>query len=62
MKYSFCTQNETVQHLLFDCCLARNIWRIVYFALNIERPNNINHIKGNCVANKNTAYRQKKIS
>lgn len=61
MKYSFCNQNETVQHLLFDCCLARNIWRIVYFALNIERPNNINHIKGNCVANKNTAYRQKNL-
>jgi hypothetical protein len=32
--------------MLFDCCLAQNIWRIIYFALNIERPNNINHIIG----------------
>jgi hypothetical protein len=38
MKYSFCNQNETIQHLFFYCYIARNIWRIISFALQIERP------------------------
>lgn len=43
MKWCFCNQNETIQHF-FDCYLIRNIWSIIYLALNIERPININHI------------------
>jgi hypothetical protein len=59
LKCRFCNQNESIQHLFFDCYLARNIWRIIYFALNIERPNNINHIIGSWIANKGTTHRKK---
>jgi hypothetical protein len=45
--------------MFFDCYLATNIWRIIYFALNIERPNNINHIIGSWIANKGTTHRKK---
>jgi hypothetical protein len=58
LKCSFCNQNVSIQHLLFDCYLARNIWRIIYFALNIERLNNINHIIGSWIANKGTIHRK----
>lgn len=44
-------QNDTIHHLFFDCYPAKNIWRIIYFALHIDRPNNINHITENWVAN-----------
>jgi hypothetical protein len=46
MECSFFNQNQTIGHLIFDYCLAINIWRIVYFPLNIERPNNINRQLG----------------
>jgi hypothetical protein len=46
LKYSFCNQNETIQHLFFDCYLARAVWRVIFIALNIDNPNNINHIIG----------------
>ena len=37
-KCGFCNHDEDIQHLLFDCYLARAIWRIIFIALNIERP------------------------
>jgi hypothetical protein len=45
--------------MFFDFYLARNIWRIIYFVLHIERPNSINHIIMNWAANKGTAHRKK---
>ena len=59
MKCCFCNQNETIQHIFFDCYLIRNIWRIIYFAFNIERPININHIIENWATNKGIAHRKK---
>jgi hypothetical protein len=44
LKCSFCNQNESIQHLFFDCYLAKTVWRIIYFALKINQPVNINHI------------------
>jgi hypothetical protein len=54
MKCSFCDQIESIQHLFFDCYLARNIWRINSFALHIERPFSINHLTRNWYANEGT--------
>jgi hypothetical protein len=61
LNCSFCNQNETIQHFFFDCYLARNIWRIIYFALHVERPISINHLTRNWVANKGTSYNNKKL-
>jgi hypothetical protein len=41
------------------CYLIRIIWSIIYFALNIEKPININHIIENWATNKGIAHRKK---
>ena len=43
----FCDQDETIQHLLFSCPLAKMIWRIVYMAFSIRPPNDIRNLFGN---------------
>jgi hypothetical protein len=50
-----------IQHLFFDCNVARNIERIINFALHIERPSSINHLTGNWYANKKTTHRKKHL-
>jgi hypothetical protein len=25
----FCSENETVMHLFYECCVARNLWELV---------------------------------
>jgi hypothetical protein len=57
MKCYFCN-HETIQHI-FYCYLTRNIWRIIYLALHIERPININHIIVNWATNKGITHRKK---
>jgi hypothetical protein len=47
------------QHLFFDCYLARNIWRVIFFALHIDRPYSINHVMGAWESNKGTAHKKK---
>jgi hypothetical protein len=34
----FCTQLESIQHLLFDCHFARFLWRAVHVTFNIDIP------------------------
>jgi hypothetical protein len=50
LKCSFCNQN--IQHPFFDCCIAKTIWRIIYFTLKIDPPVNINHIIEDWESNK----------
>jgi hypothetical protein len=45
-KCSFCTQNETIDHLFFHCQLAKFIWRLVRITCGVRPPNNIRHIFG----------------
>jgi hypothetical protein len=59
LKCSFCNENENIQHLLFDCYLARNIWRTIFFALHIDRPSSTNHIMGAWESNKGIAHKKK---
>jgi hypothetical protein len=35
---------ETIQHLFFDCQIARIMWRIVQVSFNIAPPVNIAHM------------------
>ena len=43
----FCDKNETIQHLFFDCPLARTIWRIVFMTFSISLPTNVINLFGN---------------
>ena len=43
---SFCDTEETIQHLFFECPLAKIVWRIVHMAINITPPKNITHLFG----------------
>jgi hypothetical protein len=49
-----CDQNENIQHLFFDCYIAR-----VFIALKIDRPANINHIIGSWQTSKGNAHKKK---
>jgi hypothetical protein len=54
----FSNRNESIQHLFFYCYIAKNIWRIIYFALKIEMPININHIIGSWTSNRDMGYKK----
>jgi hypothetical protein len=58
LKCSFCNQNESIQHLFFDCYLAKTVWRIIYFVLKIDQPININHIIGDWESNKGCMHKK----
>lgn len=36
ISYLFCAENETVQHLFFDCCVATLMWRHVSEIFDIQ--------------------------
>jgi len=42
----FCSSNETIAHLFFDCHVARLLWRIIHITFGIKRPSNIVHMFG----------------
>jgi hypothetical protein len=43
---SFCHKEETVQHLFFDCHLARTIWSTIQVATNLYLPYNVSNMFG----------------
>jgi hypothetical protein len=55
---SFCNRNESIHHLFFDCYMANNIWRLIYYALKIDRPVSINHIIGSWGSNMSPGYKK----
>ena len=44
VKCSFCNLSESIQHLFFNCPLAKFVWRIIAVAFNIISPRNFRHI------------------
>jgi hypothetical protein len=44
LKCCFCNMGETIQHLFFDCPMARFMWRIAQVFFNITPPMNIEHM------------------
>jgi hypothetical protein len=50
---NFCSNKETIQHLFFDCTLAKFIWRAVYLVAGLPPPNNIRHMFRSWVCNMN---------
>jgi hypothetical protein len=43
-KCVFCTCEETIQHLFFDCRYASFLWRALQFTFGIHRPASINDL------------------
>ena len=43
----FYSSDETIQHLFFDCHVAKFLWRDVQFALDLNPPHSIAHLFGN---------------
>jgi hypothetical protein len=43
----FYHQDETIQHLFFQCLFARSIWSVIQLALTLYQPNSVANIFGN---------------
>jgi hypothetical protein len=43
----FCDNKESIQHLFFDCPLAKIIWRVIHMTFGLEPPKNVNNLFGN---------------
>ena len=43
----FCDKEESIQHLFFDCRLAKLVWHIVHMSFNLSPPKNITNLFGN---------------
>jgi len=44
VKCSFCNLSESIQHLFFNCPLAKLVWHIIAVSFNIISPRNFRHI------------------
>jgi hypothetical protein len=51
--FNFCSNKEIIQHLFFDCILAKFVWRVVYLVAGMPPPNNISHMFRSWVYNMN---------
>jgi hypothetical protein len=40
------SNNETIQHLFFECHMARLIWIIIHTTFGLQKPNNVIHMFG----------------
>ena len=58
LKCCFCNCNESITHLLFDCHHAKDILKIVYFAIGLTPPRSIFHMLGNWLSNFNDKKRR----
>jgi hypothetical protein len=43
----FCSQDETIKHLFFQCNFARSIWPVIQAASGLYTPTSITNIFGN---------------
>ena len=46
-KCVFCTHDETIKHLFFQCKVARSIWSAIQIASNLYPPRSVANIFGN---------------
>ena len=45
-KCSFCTHDETIKHLFFQCKFARSTWPVIQIASNLYPPTSVANIFG----------------
>jgi hypothetical protein len=46
-KCAFCDKDESIQHLFFECPLAKIIWRIIFMTFSLAPQKNITNLFGN---------------
>ena len=46
----FCSSAETIQHLFFDCHVAKSVWYALLFTFGIQPPVNFTHLLGSWLA------------
>ena len=46
----FCSSAETIQHLFFDCHVAKSVWYALFFTFGIQPPVNFAHLLGSWLA------------
>jgi hypothetical protein len=46
-KCCHCDQDETIQHLFFECPLAKVVWWIAHLSFNLAPPKNITNLFDN---------------
>ncbi len=44
LRCSFCLKNKSIQHLFFDCHVAKFLWRAVQFSFGFNLPVSVSHI------------------
>jgi hypothetical protein len=49
---------ETIQYLLFDCALAKFLWKVIQLTFGLSTPQNIKHVYGDWVQNMNTTNKR----
>ena len=50
-KCCFCSSSETIQHLFFDCHVARFVWNAVYVVFGIQPPTSMSFLLGSWLGN-----------
>ena len=48
-RCAFCTHDETIKHLFFQCKVARSIWPAIQIASNLYPPRSVTNIFDNCL-------------
>jgi mannosylglycoprotein endo-beta-mannosidase len=50
-KCCFCSSIESIQHLFFDCHMARSVWGVVHVTFGISPPLSFDHLCGSWLDN-----------
>ena len=46
-QYCFCHENETIQHLFFDCRFTKLVWATIYATWGLPQPRDVSSMFGN---------------
>jgi hypothetical protein len=49
---------ETIQHLFFDCALAKFLWRVIQLTFDLSAPQNIKHAYEDWIQNMNNTNKR----
>ena len=53
----FCSSQETIRHIFFECTYARFLWRAVHMVLGIKPPLNVHNLFDNWYPGKDKTFR-----
>ena len=58
VKCCFCNLSENIQHLFFDCPMARFVWRTIFIALNIAPPRDFQNMFADWLGNIDAKFKR----